>query len=803
MPGLRGTEQSRDGRRGRRRPPGSTRRTRRWTRYLLAVGAAAVVAVCAYAGVTVAAAVASLPPLGDPLAASPQSSVIYDMYGNYAATVPGSGTRLPVPIAQVPLTLQHAFVAVEDRHFYQDRGISIRGILRAAYMDLRGAPLQGGSTITQQLAKNLYLSTRDTLTRKVKEAILALELAHKYSKAQILDMYLNDIYLGQHAYGIEAASEAYFGRAVTDLTLPQEALLAGLPQAPSAYDPLVHPQAARARRNIVLTLMAQQGYITPAAAQAAQAAPLGLSPGPAGVGRPAGAAGQYPYPWFVDAVISQLEQQDGLAAQQLATGGLSIYTTLDPRVYDAAQQAVTAQLDAKFPAAAGASNPMQAAVVIMNQHNGDVLAVIGGRSHTAELAFDRATQAEQQPGSAIKPLVDYIPALLAGYTAGTVVNDVVHVYSTGPGQPPYVPTNYDHLYYGLTTLTEALRRSVNSVAVQLLNRVGVARGVATARRLGLTDLNPQTNDHLAVALGGTVGCCTPLEMADAYATIANGGKLVTPRLVTKVVTAGGRVLVDNPVHSRRVLNPRVAYVMTKMLETVDTPQPNTGWDVLNGPFDSNWGTGYDAQTQDNVPGWPMAAKTGTTNSSRQAWYVGYTPLYTGAVWLGRDVPQAQAGMYGGTDAGPILQATMEAALQGRTPVHFTRPAGIVQAPIDIMAPPWQVAKPGPLTPAPYTRLEWFVAGTQPTKTSPLWVQARVPDRNNGALWQAGCRGGPPVLDTFLHLTGTYGSAWARGIATIVGSTDWQQFLPIDTLLAVPTQSCQPITSPLAPFGITA
>jgi hypothetical protein len=266
---------------------------------------------------------------------------------------------------------------------------------------------------------------------------------------------------------------------------------------------------------------------------------------------------------------------------------------------------------------------------------------------------------------------------------------------------------------------------------------------------------------------------------------------------------GGRVLVDNPVHSRRVLNPRVAYVMTKMLETVDTPQPNTGWDVLNGPFDSNWGTGYDAQTQDNVPGWPMAAKTGTTNSSRQAWYVGYTPLYTGAVWLGRDVPQAQAGMYGGTDAGPILQATMEAALQGRTPVHFTRPAGIVQAPIDIMAPPWQVAKPGPLTPAPYTRLEWFVAGTQPTKTSPLWVQARVPDRNNGALWQAGCRGGPPVLDTFLHLTGTYGSAWARGIATIVGSTDWQQFLPIDTLLAVPTQSCQPITSPLAPFGITA
>ena len=787
---------------GRRSGPGG-KAGRRWGRYVLTAGAAAVLAVGGYGAVTVARAVATLPPLGDPVAASPQSSVIYDINGNYAATVPGSGARLPVPIALVPTQLQDAFIAVEDRHFYQDHGISIRGILRAAYMDLRGGPLQGGSTITQQLAKNLYLSTRDTLTRKVKEAILALELAHKYGKPQILDMYLNDIYLGEHSYGIQAASQAYFGVPVSQLTLPQEALLAGLPQAPSAYDPLVHPQAALRRRNIVLELMAQQGYITANAAQAAEAAPLGLSPGTPGSGTSTGASGQYPYPWFVDSVISQLEQKYGLSAQQLATGGLRIYTTLDPKVYDAAQQAVTAQLDAQYPAGAGASNPMQAAAVIMNQQNGDVLAVIGGRSHTTELAFNRATQAEQQPGSAIKPLVDYIPALEAGYTAGTVVSDAVQVYNMGAGQPLYVPTNYDQLYYGLTTLTEALRRSVNTVAVKLLDKVGVAKGVATARSLGLTDLNAQANDHLSVALGGTVGCCTPLEMADAYATIANGGKLVTPRLLTKVVAPDGRVLVNDPVKAKRVLSPRIAYVMTKMLETVDTPQPNTGWDVLSGPLDSNWGTGYDAQVQNNVPGWPMAAKTGTTNGNRQAWYVGYTPLYTGAVWMGRDVPQTEPGMYGGTSAGPILQAAMEAALQGKTPVHFTRPAGIVEAPIDIMAPQWQVAKPGALTPPQYVRPEWFVAGTQPAQTSPLWVQAQVPELNNGALWQTGCPGGPPVIDTFLNLTGAYGPSWARGIASVLGTSNWQQFLPIDGSMAVPTQTCQPVTSPLAPFGINA
>lgn len=760
----------------------------RWWRPAVWACGAAAAAGMIWAATVFVRAVATLPPLGDPAQMLTATSVIIDRYGNLASTVPSPDVRQPIPLQQVPTVAQDAFVAVEDRHFYHEGAISIRGIVRAALADARGLPLQGGSTITEELAKNLYLSPRDTLVRKTQEAILGVELAQHYNKSQILDLYLNEVFLGEHAYGIQAAAQAYFGVPAGQLTLPQAALLAGLPQAPSSYDPLVHPQAALARRNTVLTLMAQQGYITRSAAAAAEAAPLGLQPG-GGTAPASGGADSSAYPWFVDAVLTQLQQQDGLSAQQVAAGGLRIYTTLDPQVYTAAQQAVTNELDQNFPRS-GSGNPMQAAAVIMDQRNGDVLAVIGGRTHDAVLGFDRATQAEQQPGSAIKPLVDYIPALQAGYTAGTVVDDVVHTYRVGPGQPLYAPTNDNNTYYGLTTLTEALRRSVNTVAVQLLDRVGVAKGVATARRLGLSDLNPQSNDHLAVALGGTVGCCTPLEMADAYATIANGGTLFTPRLITKVVAPDGRVLVSNAPHGQQVLDPRIAYVMTKMLETVDMPQPNTGWDVLSGPNDSNFGTGYDATVQDNVPGWPMAAKTGTTNNNEQAWYVGYTPLYTGAVWVGRDTPQPQPGMYGGTVAGPILQATMEAALQGQTPVDFPQPAGVVQAPIDIMAPAWHVASPGPMTPPTAIRQEWLVAGTQPNQADGLWVQARVGTRNDGALWRAGCIG-QPELKTFLNLPAPYGKGWAQGIAATLGTSDWQQFIPVEAGMAAPTQSCRP------------
>ncbi len=730
-------------------------------------------------------ALATVPPVTDPLNKLGQSSLIYDINGKVVTPVPGTINRQVVPIGQIPLSVQHAFVASEDRRFYQNDGLDIRGILRAAVADLTGHPLQGGSTITEQLAKNLYLTSVDTLTRKIQEAWLGIELAQRYTKPEILDKYLNWIYLGQGANGVDAASETYFGVPVGKVTLPEAALLAGLAPAPSAYDPVVHPQAALARRNTVLALMAQQGYITAAQAKAAEASPLGIVKQKASVAKLT-----YPDPWFVDAVISQLETVDHMTPQEVMDGGLKIYTTLNPTIYAAAQAAVNKMTNDGPAFALNIPNPMQTAVAVIQQSTGDVVALIGGRQHTTMMAFDRALAAERQPGSSIKPLVDYIPALLAGMTAGTTVDDSLKTYGKAPNL--YTPKDYTNTYYGLTTFTEALRRSVNTVAVKILNRIGVETGLQNAVKMGLP--LTQADAQLPLAIGGTHDCCTPLNMADAYATIANEGVRVTPRIITKVVGPTGQVIVNNGLQAQRVVPANVAYVMIKMLEAVDEPQPNVGWDVLSGPLDSNWGTGYDATVHDNVPGWPTAAKTGTTDANEDAWYVGFTPEYTAAVWVGHDVPKPFPNLFGDTYAGPVFRATMIAAVKGLKPVHFVRPPGIVQAPIDIKAAPWTVALPGPLTPPQDVREEWFVAGTEPTTAGTLWVSRAVTSTNPPLLWQPGCTG-TEKQSIFLNrpiLT----QAWALEESKLTG-VPLQDVMPVDMSMVPPTKPCGgiPVSTP--------
>lgn len=761
----------------------SRRRRRLRLGRLLLVLTSVLALVLVAAGVDVARqALATLPAISDPTNDLGQSSVIYDRFGHAVAVVPGPQNRQPVALSQIPPVVQHAFIAVEDRRFYHNTGIDLRGILRALLADLTGRPLQGGSTITQQLARTLYLSRADTLTRKIREAVIALELTRRYTKPEILDMYLNWIYLGERAYGVQAAAETYFGVPIQRVTLAQAALLAGLPQEPVGYDPFYHPRAALERRNTVLQLMAQQGYITRAEARAAQRAPLGVQ-----AHSPSGAStiAPYPYPWFIDAVILQLEQRDHLSAEQVADGGLKIYTTLDPAIQQAAQDAVAALPQSVFPL--DVPNPMQAAMVVLDQSDGDVVAIVGGRRHTAMLGYDRALQAERQPGSSIKPLVDYIPALRSGLTAGTVVDDRVFSYPMGSGQPAYVPQDYQLPYYGLTTLTEAVRRSVNTVAVQLLARVGVQNGFDNAVRMGLP-LTP-ADLHLSLALGGTRDCCSPLDMATAYATIANGGARVTPRIITRVLGPDGSVLVDNPPQLRQVLDPRIAYVMTRMLMAVDEPQPPNGWDA-------NWGTGYDATVHDDVPGWQTAAKTGTTDNNEDAWYVGYTPLYTAAVWLGYDKPQPFPGLYGGVYAGPIFQRTMEAALRPYRPIPFRRPPGVVQAPIDAKAAPWTVAAPGPLTPPQWVRSEWFVEGTQPTAPSHTWVEEQVVAGNPSVLWEPGCPGTPQTRVVLNRPP--LGYTWAHMVSAALGGPP-DRYIPVDMALAPPTRTCNGGPAPRLPL----
>ena len=785
----------RSGQQGRTR----ARRRVRWARVVLLAFAAFILVSAAGVAEIVAKAFATMPVIGNPMARTSQASVIYaQVNGQWqpVTIVPGAIPRQTVDVSQVPPVVQDAFVAVEDKNFYTNTGIDFKSMARAALNDLEGHPLQGASTITEQLARNLYLSQARTLTRKVQEAWLGMELARMYTKPQILGMYLNIIYLGAGTYGVETASETYFGTSVQNLTLPQAALLAGLPQDPNGYNPFLHPNAARTRRNVVLAVMAKLGYITAAQAKAAEAAPLGLSSSP-----PPSAPAGYPDAWFVDEVLSQLENTYHLSQQVIANGGLKIYTTLDPTIQQAAQQYVDNLPSMPQPCQPGAScqapgiwslsqpasNILQLGLVVMNQYNGNVVAVIGGRQHTGEFDFNRAIQSTHlQPGSSIKPIVDYIPALEAGMTAGTTVDDAVEAYDVNPGQPNYIPHDYQLPYYGLTTFDEALRRSVNTVAVKVLNKIGVQTGFNIAVKMGL----PLTaaDDHLSVALGGTTDCCSPLDMATAYSTIANGGSRVTPRFIEQVVSPDGQVLISNPPQvTPNVISPQVAYVMTKMLETVDEPQPNVGWDITSGAYDSNWGTGYDGQIHDNVSGWPSAAKTGTSQNDDALWYVGYTPLYTAAVWVGYDQPKPVAGGEGGSYAGPIWKAVMTAAVAGQKVVHFTEPTGVVQAPIDIKAPAWSVAMPGPLTPPQDIREEWFVQGTQPTTINPLWKQLAVDSANPSLLWGQGCPAAPE-MKLFLNRP-PLDLAWANTVASALNVYPASQFIPLDMDLAPPTQYC--------------
>ncbi|HVB09947.1 MAG TPA: PBP1A family penicillin-binding protein [Bacillota bacterium] len=722
-----------------------------------------VLLAAGYGAAYVVSALHGLPSLGAADASAAQTSFIYDLQGKMIEPVPGATNRVPIgSIAEVPLDVQHAFIAKEDSRFYQNPyGIDIRAILRAAVTDLvQHRPAQGASTIPQQVARGRFpIGTADTLKRKLQEAVLAFELTRHYTKDEILTMYLNEDYFGQGAWGIQAASQTYFGVPVGKLTLGQGAMLAGLVRAPSVYDPYAHPQLALQQRNIVLDLMLQQGYITAAQNTAAKAQTLQQMNLQSS--RP---AQDYLYPFYVDAVVAQLQQH--FTDQQIYTGGLHIYTALNTTVQQAAENAMHTVLDKAFPLSA--TPHMESAAVVMDQNNGDVEAIVGGREHTSTLGFNRATSAQRQPGSSMKPLAVYVPALESGLTPATVIDDAPKAYPDNGKL--WIPTNDNTEWDGLTTLREALRRSVNEVAVRVLDKIGIMRGYQSAVRLGLTDLTPK-DQNLSLALGGTTDCCTPLEMARAYSTIANGGYRVDPQIVLKVTDAAGNVLFQSTPTRTPVLSPQVAYVMTNMLESVVEPQPDGGWIA-------NWGTAPDAA----VPNWPTAGKTGTTSLDKDAWFVGFTPALTAAIWAGYDTPQAMNQVWGGAYGAPIFRAIMEAALKGQTPTDFSKPNGIVTAPIDAKSGDL----PGPLTPAAWVRNEIFVQGTQPTTTSSVWVQRQVDSANPALLWDPTC-GAPPVTKVFLNrppvtLADVASMAAQLGLAP-------SKLIPTDMALAPPLQTC--------------
>ena len=584
------------------------------------------------------AAYQSLPAVGNNMRPA-VSSQVFDSHGRLITTLHSDQNRLPIDINKVPQNLQNAFIAAEDNRFYEHIGIDPIGIFRAIFANLTNRGIaQGGSTITQQLAKNAFLSQEQTLKRKIQEAMLALEIEHKYSKKEILEMYMNQIYFGQGAYGIQTAAKTYFNKDVNELTLTQCAILAGLPKSPNYYSPFNNLNEAKKRKNVVLDQMVKYGYVSAAEAEDAKNQDLGLSKS-----HQSKEADEYAS--FIDYVSQQVAKKYGDDA--LYKEGLKIYTTMDVDKQHAAVRAMR-NLPNNYTDENGLTQP-QAAIVSIDPKTGHILAMVGGRGQDS---FNRASMAVRQPGSAFKPFV-YLTALQHDMTPDTTMDDQPVTYGG------WSPKNAGGSYSGTMTLSDALAHSVNTIAVQLADKVGTKNIIANAKKMGITTLDAK-DDNLAMALGGLTKGVTPLEMASAYGTFANKGVHVKPTAIVKILDRNGNVLEDASTLEKeetktRVMSEREAYEMTTMLEGV-----------------IDHGTGTAAAI-----GRPAAGKTGTTDDNKDAWFVGYTPDIVTAVWIGDDTGSHSLGeIYGGTIPAEIWKDYMSSATSDESGGDFSAPSGM-------------------------------------------------------------------------------------------------------------------------------
>ncbi|MDR3592375.1 MAG: PBP1A family penicillin-binding protein [Negativicutes bacterium] len=552
--------------------------------------------------------------------------------------------------------LPAAVVANEDARFYSHYGIDPIGIIRAVLVDIRSGSLaEGGSTITQQLAKNMFLTQERTVGRKLKEALLALVIENKFSKQEILQAYLNQVYFGEGAYGVEAASQVYFGKHASQLSLGESALMAGLPRGPNLYSPYADLRAAVERRGVVLQGMAKAGYITPQQADQAQGQPVVL----AGKKKRTVQAS-----YFLDYVANELAGRYGTS--RVYKGGLKVYTTLDI----AQQQAAELVLD-KY----------QGAVLMLDPRTGYIKAMVGGRNYE-ESQINRVTAEIRQPGSAFKPFV-YATALNRGLTANaTIVDEPVNIGG-------YAPQNYDKKYHGPITLKKALGLSVNVAAVKLGQEVGMGNVLSLASSMGITTLVPE-DANLAAALGGLTQGVNLMELCTAYTAFANGGVLSRPVAILKVLDENDQVLEEVRLAQTSVLRPEISYIMTDLMKRV---------------FQVG-GTG----TPGNI-GRPAAGKTGTTDNYETAWFIGYTPDLLAGIFVGND--DRSTVEISGTQVSGLWGKMMTKACAKAPPTDFTVPANVITG-VPICTDSGKLATPG----CPEIEYDAFVRGTEPTAVDP-------------------------------------------------------------------------------------
>nr|MDD6336459.1 PBP1A family penicillin-binding protein [bacterium] len=587
-----------------------------------------------------------------------QSMRVYDRYGNLAAMRSGVEERVRIPLSDIPQDVINAFLSSEDARFYQHIGVDVWRIGGAMIANLKsGSRGQGASTITQQLVKNSLLSTEKTYTRKLKEAILALMLERQYSKDDILSMYLNSSYFGRRAYGIEAAARAWFSKPASELTLSEGAMLVGILPAPNRYSPDKDQGTALKRRNRVIKTMLEKGKITQDEADAAIAQSLSVSPY---------TQVDEHYGYYIDEVLREAIQVLGISAEELLSGGYQIDTWLDPGMQSALENAV--EQDANFPADRD-GEPVQTAAVLADPQTGGIYAIVGGREYTVQRGLNRATQMKRQPGSAIKPILVYAPAIeYANYSPAHFVLDEEEDFAG------YKPTNSGGTTSGWVTLRQSLAKSLNIPAVRVLSDIGINTGKMYASRVGISF--ESDDDHLALALGGFKKGVSPVQMLGAYMPFANGGRYIKPWLVRTITDAQGNVVYTCNHTGETVLSRETAYLMTDMLMDVTS----TGTARVFGEL-----------------GVAAAGKTGTVDyqgdGNKDAWMAAYTQKLCGVVWMGYDSGKAlPEGAVGGNHPARLLAQLF--ARFGGSAVQGATPPGIVRVPLDKQAfnqHRWQIA----------------------------------------------------------------------------------------------------------------
>jgi len=587
-----------------------------------------------------------------------------------------AGQRTVVPLEQMPWAVKAATIATEDANFFVNPGVDIRGIVRALYLNRQGNVRSGGSTITQQLARNVLLSPEErseqSYGRKIREAILAFRLSRQFSKDQILGLYLNEVYYGNMAYGIEAAAQGYFGKPARELSLAEAALLAGLVQSPTELNPLVAPEAAKERQQIVLDLMVKQGLITREQADVADATQIVLQPSAVNIRAP----------HWVFYVLDQLEQEYG--AEMLRRGGLRIVTTLDPAIQEIAEETVRARI-----AELQARNAHNAAVVVVDPKTSEILAMVGSVDYNNQQIDGQVNVATspRQPGSALKPLV-YAAAMAkpGGWTPATVIWDVPLDVNG------YRPMNYDNQFHGPQRLRLALANSFNIPAVKALQFVGIDTFVDLAHDMGITTLQERDKYGLAVALGA--GEVKLLDLTTAYTTFANAGRSRPAVSILRVATNHGEVLFSyTPPEGRQVLGANgaaIAYLISDILSDNDARTPMFGPNsVMRLPDDR-----------------PAAVKTGTSNDYKDSWAVGYTPSLVVGVWVGNTDSTPMEEVAGANGAGTIWREIIERT-HAQNPIEtFTPPANVQEQ---------QICRSTGLVAdgCTDTLTEWFISGTEP------------------------------------------------------------------------------------------